>query len=163
MSVTFINSKRVTEWQIAFWVVFLVFFIAAGALPLDKLAWHRRVANHAPTNSMDLLLREEFAIADGAETLRAALNDVPKSTPVTMIYPVSGRASLAGMVVSQLVWPRPVKEVRFDSPFATKVDFESVRERGGIAVCMLVKPPRELGEMERLSPNFSIVRINPTR
>lgn len=157
------NSRRLAEWQIVLWSVFLVCFVGVGALPLRSVTHLRQVSDQGPHNSIDAVLRDELRMENGAATLKAAVADVPKDAPVTIVFCIRGFKALPGMIASQILWPRPVQEVRCTSPEGSDLETGPLKARGGIAMFVGVPAPTELGEAIQVGPRVQLVKITAPR
>jgi hypothetical protein len=154
------SPRSRAEWQIALWCIFLIAFVAAGSLPLGSFANQRPVRNQSPLNSVDAVLYREFGLEDGASVIAKSLDQIPATTPITIVYPSQDSRTLAGIVTTQLVWPHPAKEIRYRAAFGTDVDLEQVRARGGAAIFLGTDAPSKLGKVKSLRPRVHIVYLS---
>lgn len=118
-----------------------------------------QVKNQGPLNSVDLIYAEELGLENGASDLIAAVADVPKETPVSVVYCSTNFQALAGLIATQLLWPRDVQEVHCSSPSGKDLDVKRIADRGGVAIFMSVPFPSDLGESKAVGPYVHVVKI----
>ena len=102
------NPRRIAEWQIAFWTVFVFAFVAAGALPLDGLQRQRRVLDQGANNSTDAILATELGVDDATRRIAECLRDAPADSPIVLIYRQNSLDGLSAQLISRVAWPRRI-------------------------------------------------------
>lgn len=157
------NARRLSEWQIVFWSVFLACFVGAGALSLKSVSHLRMVSDQGRYNSIDAALRAELGMENGVATLEAAVADLPKETPISVVYCIRGFRAMPGIITSQILWSRPIEEVRCTSPYGNDLETGPLKARGGVAIFVGVPSPKELGEPTEIGSRVQLVKITAPR
>ena len=158
-----VNARRLAEWQITLWGIFLACFVGAGALPLGAVRFQRRTDYQGPYNSVDALLRDEVGLKNGAAKISSMVAELPKDSNISVVYCSTGFDALAGVLTSQILFPRPVEEFRCISPQGSDLDTKKLRERGGVAFFIAIMPAEDLGEVTPVGGRVYLVKIVPPR
>jgi hypothetical protein len=103
-----IGSRRVVEWQIALWSIFLAAFAGAGALPLRSITLQNRVMKQGANSSTDTIFARDLALEDATPKILELLSAVPVDAKVAVVWRARSSDSLPACLIQQLAWPRPV-------------------------------------------------------
>ena len=118
------EKRRLAEWHLVGWSVFLVAFIGAGAVTFDSLPRQMRVADQGPTNSSDAVLMGALGLANGSARISACLETLPPRSRIAVMY--RPYQALCAELICLAAWDKGMSAVAIaeDSPDA-KSDLEN--------------------------------------
>jgi hypothetical protein len=150
--------KRLEEWQMVAWVLFLVAFIGAGSVPFDTLHRKLRVTNQGPTNSSDTMYLTHLELKHGSVRIAETLRDLPAGSHVAVLLKFGTYRILCAQLICHAAWIQGLRPVLV--PADAEDAAERVRIAGAVAAFSLEgEPPSWFREPTVLSPALSFARI----
>jgi hypothetical protein len=142
------------------WVLFLVAFVGAGALPFDTLGRQLRVRDQGPMNSSDAAYSADLSLEDGSRRINECLHKLPANSRVAILHRPGTSQTVSSQMISLAVWMREFTPVQIASDAK---DAGVLFERAGCNAAFYLdgEPPSWLAENRRLSPLISFARTQP--
>src|SRR5262245_23983280 len=109
------EGGRRREWHLTIWILFLLGFVGAGALPFDSLHRQTRVRDQGPTNSSDASYWAGLGIEDGSRRIDECLQQLPSRSRVAVLYKPGTAQTVGSQMISLAVWRRGFTPIQFDS------------------------------------------------
>jgi hypothetical protein len=156
------KSRRRREWHLTVWILFLLAFVGAGALPFDTLGRQLRVRDQGPANSSNAAYAADLSLEDGSRRISECLQKLPANSHVAILYRLGTAQTVSSQMISLAAWMREFTPVQIAS------DAKNARhlfEQAGCNAAFYLdgEPPAWLSENVRLSPFVSFARKQPGR
>jgi hypothetical protein len=156
------KSRRRREWHLTVWILFLLAFVGAGALPFDTLGSQRRVRDQGPTNSSDAAYAADLSLENGSQRISECLQKLPANSRVAILFRLGTSQTVSSQMISLAAWMREF------TPIPIASDAKNARhlfEESGCNAAFYLdgEPPAWLAVNERLSPLVSFARKQPER
>src|SRR5688572_5835191 len=100
------KSRRRREWHLTVWILFLLAFVGAGALPFDTLGSQRRVRDQGPTNSSDAAYAADLSLENGSQRISECLQKLPANSRVAILFRLGTSQTVSSQMISLAAWMR---------------------------------------------------------